>query len=125
MFSSSEQHDNALGLESARHESERIRGGLIEPVRIIDQAQDVLLDGNLTQEAEHRDCHNELVLHLPRRDRQCAPKRRRLHVWDQVDVVEDGPKKSVQRCKGQLHLRFHPDSLKDPQIGGAPKRVAE
>jgi hypothetical protein len=52
-FARREHQPHPLGPQAPRHEGQRECGGLIQPLRVIDDAQDRTLLGNFGQEAEH------------------------------------------------------------------------
>jgi hypothetical protein len=121
----SEQHDDAFCLEASGNERERVRRGLVEPVRIVDQAQERPVGGDLGQEAEHGERDGESVVRITRSDRERAPERRGLDIRYPVEVREHGPQQLVQRRERKLDLRLDADRLEDPQVGAAAAGVAE
>ncbi len=66
-----EHNGNPIGTEPARGEHERVRGGAIEPLRVVDQAQHRLLLRRRRDQPEHRGRHQEAI----GRRRRCQSER--------------------------------------------------
>ena len=56
-----EHQRDPLGQQAPRHERQRLRGGPIEPLRVVDQADERLLLGHLGQQAQDRQADEEAV----------------------------------------------------------------
>ena len=61
-----EHQRDRLGQEAPRDERQRLRRGPVEPLGVVDQADERLLLGHLGQQAEHRQTDEEAVRRLPR-----------------------------------------------------------
>ena len=48
-----EHHADVVGRQPPRHEPQRLHRGLVEPLRVVDQANQRLVPGGLRQQAEH------------------------------------------------------------------------
>jgi hypothetical protein len=60
-FADGEQARHPLGEQPACHESERLHRRAVEPLGVVDEAQQGLFLGDLRQEAECRETHQEAV----------------------------------------------------------------
>jgi hypothetical protein len=90
-----------------RHESERQLGGLVQPLLVVDQADQRLVPGHLGEQAEHGQPDQEPVRRRARgqaeRGSQCVALRHR----NPVEVVQHRGAQLMQSGEGQLHLRVH------------------
>jgi hypothetical protein len=102
-----DEHRNRIGLQTPRHEDERVGRRAVQPVRVVDHAQQRLRVRGRREQAEdgHRD--DEAVLHAVGRQPERAPQRGGLHVRQLVGPLEDRPQQLVQPGEGQLGLGLH------------------
>jgi hypothetical protein len=57
-----EHHPNWLGRQTTSHERQRQRRGIVEPLRVIDDAQQRTLLRRLGQQTQHRERYEEPIL---------------------------------------------------------------
>ena len=98
---------DAIGAEPSRREHERIRGGAIEPLRIVDQAQHRLLLGRGGDQPEHCGRNEEAIGRRRRRQAERPGERRGLRLRNPVEESEDRPQQSVQPREREIRFRFH------------------
>ncbi len=91
-----EDHRHRLGLQPARGEDQRLRRHRVEPVRVLDQAQQRLVLRRGRQQTERADVDREALGARADVDRQSRPERRRLRCRQVVEVAEHRPQ---QRCR--------------------------
>ena len=106
-----------LGEQAAADESEDLCGSVVEPLRVVHDAEQWLLLGGVCEQRQRREPHQESVRRgtgalaehrgegLPLRDRQ------------PVEVIQYGSAKLVEAAVGQLHLRLDPDGRHDVPTG--------
>ena len=75
-----EHKDDRLRLHPPCHEGQHLRGGAIEPLGVVDQAQKRPFVGRLGQQAEHRETDQESIGPGPRAQPERGPKR--IALWD-------------------------------------------
>ena len=120
-----EDHDDGLGCETARHEAQHLRGGPIEPLGIVDQADERLRCRDLGQQTQDGEPDQETIGRrsalAPERDAQ----RRALRIGEQIDMVEDRSTELLERGERKLHLRLHPRGSDQTTANGAREQVVE
>ncbi len=109
-----EHESHPLRLDPARHERERLRGHVVQPLRVVDDAQERLLLGGVGQEAQDRQAHEEAL-----RWRSGAQAERRaqgvaLRARQHRETVEQGRAQRVQPGEGELHLGLDARRPGDP-----------
>ena len=70
-----EHQARRIGGEQAGHESQGKRGGMIQPLLVIDHTDQRLLRGYLRQEAEDRQPEQEPIRRRPGTEAECDPQR--------------------------------------------------
>ncbi len=113
-----EQQGDALGLQASGHERQRVRGRSVQPVRVVDQAQQRPVLGHLGQQTEHRDRHQEPVPLHRRPQSERAAQRRGLAGRDRREPVRDGAQQLVRRRVRELGLRLDPAATQHPHTVG-------
>ena len=117
-----QQHD-PLGLETPGREGERIGRRLVQPLRVVHQADQRPLLGHLREQAQRRHADQEAVGALGSGHPEGALQGGRLRTWKPFDMVEHGPDELMQGGERQLRLRLdagppqHPHLLRGT-IGG-------
>ncbi len=120
-----EDHDYRLRQQPPRHERQRLRGGAVQPLRVVDHAQKRALLSRRGQQAEHRQADEQSVrrgaLAQPERDFQRAALRRRKS----LTAIEQRRAQLMQRRECQLHLRLQPRRTYDEHVRGRSDRIVE
>ena len=83
-----EHHGDSLRQQAPRHERKRLRGGPIEPLRIVDQANERLRLGRLGQQAQDRQGHQEAIRGGATLEPECHTQRIPLRAGQPVQPVE-------------------------------------
>ncbi len=86
-----DEHGDRIGLQAPGDEHERVGRRAIEPMRIVDDAEQRLRVGGGGEQAQHGDGDEEAVLDAVGGQPEGAPQGAALHVGERVGVVEDGP----------------------------------
>lgn len=118
-FTRAEYHRDGLGVQPAGNKGQRLSRGLVQPLRIADQAQQRLFRGHVRQQAQHRQVDQEAI-------------------WRAAGLQPEGDAESVALRTGHaVETMQHPQqswcsavygsSISDstPAIGGECERAAE
>src|SRR5262249_13493140 len=106
-------------------EEQRVHGGRVQPVRVVDEAQDRPLFGELGQDRQAGREDEKALLPSPRFQADSGPERGRLRAGKPVDVSEGGPQQLVERGEGELGLRLDAARGQDVHVGGAVASVLQ
>ena len=120
-----EQEHDALGIEPARDELQRVGGPGIEPVGVVDEAQDRLLLGELGQQRQRTGVDEEALLPAAVREPERGPQRGGLRCGQPVEVAQRRAQKLLQRGERQLGLRLDPARGEHVHVARAGARVLE
>jgi hypothetical protein len=120
-----EEQDDRFGQQPPGDEAEDLRRGPVQPLSVVDQAEQRLLLRGARQQVQHRQPDQELIrrgsLTHPERRLEClAPRRRKP-----AQPIEQGRTQLVQRGEGQLHLGLDADRAQHPHAGGGGLGVVE
>jgi hypothetical protein len=124
-FAGGKQHDDALDLEPPGDEDECVRGRVVEPVRIVDEAQDRPLLGGVGEQAQSCQRDEEAIVASSGREAERSAKGSGLRWRKVLDVAEDRPDDLVQGREGQMRLRFHSGAAEHAQIARLVARVVQ
>ena len=97
-----EQQDYAIGLESPRRERERVGRRPVQPLRVVDDADERFLLGGVSEEAEHGGADQEAIPCGRPREAERSGERGRLGLREAVEPVEDRADELVQRGEREL-----------------------
>jgi hypothetical protein len=92
--------------EPARHEPQYLRGHPVQPVRVVDNAQQRPLRGRLRQQAQRRQPDQEPIRHIPCCQAKCHAQRVTLRSRQPIRPVQQGPAQLLQRGECEFHLRL-------------------
>ena len=118
-----EHEDDRLRLQAPRHEREHLRGRLIEPLRIVDQAQKRLFVGTVRQQTQQREADEKTIRPGARAQAKRGRERLTLGRRQPLEPVEQRRTQLVKTRKRKLHLGLHPDRVKNPTAFGMPGDV--
>ena len=111
-----EHHRDGLGEQAAGDEPEHLRGGLVEPLQVVDDAQQRLRLGHLRQERERGEPDEEAVRCRAGRETERDLQRLLLRCGEHVEVVQQRPVELVQPRERQLHLGLDARDLQHPEV---------
>ena len=101
--------ENPLREQASRHEPKYLSGWLIQPVSIVDQADERLSFGHFREQGQCRETDAKEV----RRRKTAQPKRRRegitLRTGQPIKVLQHGTAQLMKAAVGKVHLRIDPD----------------
>ena len=114
-----------LGEEAPADESEDLCGGLVEPLRVVDDADERLLLGDLGEQRQRGEPDQE-----PVGRRAGAPaehRRERVALGDgqPVELIQHRSAELMEAAVGELHLRLDADGPGDAPAGDTVGQVAE
>ena len=124
-FARPDEDRDRIGLQPAGDEHERLGRRAVEPVRVVDDAQQRLRIGGRREQAQDRHRDEEAVLHALGRQPERAPQRGGLHVGQLVGDVEHRPQQLVQPGERQLGLGLDAGAGEHPHPVGARQRVLQ
>ena len=109
-----------LGEESTGDEEDDLRGGVVEPLRIVDDTQERLpVVRDLGKQRQRGQPNQETVGRLARQQAKDCPERITLRGRQLIGVIQHRRAELVQSAVRELHLRLHPDRGRDPPACGA------
>jgi hypothetical protein len=112
------QDRDALCLEAPRHEQQRVTRGLVEPLGIVDQAQQRALLGSLGEKAEYGHRHEEAMLGARSLQSERPAERAPLGVRQRLDAREDRAQELMKRGERQLRLRLDAVACEHAHVAG-------
>jgi hypothetical protein len=98
---------------------------VIQPLRVVDQADQRLLPGHLRQQAEHGQPDHEPIRRRPGGQAERGPQRVALRTWQLPGAVQQRRAQLMQAREGQLHLRLHTRRSRHPAPSRAPGHVVQ
>jgi hypothetical protein len=102
------EHDpNRIGEQASGDERQRQRRGLIEPLRVIDHAQQRTVLGHLREQTEHGQSDEEPIRSRARAQPEHDLQRPALRRRKPPKPIEHRAAQLIQTRVGQLHLRLH------------------
>ena len=110
-----EQEQHRLSQQPPSDEPEHLGRGFVQPLGVIDQADQRPRGGILGQQAQHRQAHDEPVRSRLRRQPERHPQRPLLRLRQRGQAAQHRPAELVQRRERQLHLGFHTGDLNERQ----------
>ena len=115
-----------LGKQAARHERERSGRCAIEPLRVVDHAEERLLLGSFREETENREPDEKRVRRAVRLlSPKATPERITLRIGKALDELEHRRTEPLQRRVVELHLPLDTSSPNDAKIPARLDRVLE
>jgi hypothetical protein len=120
-----EKHDDALGLEPPGDEGKRVRGRVVEPLRIVDETKERLAFCCLGEQAQGCERDKEAVPSSPLRQAESSAKGSRLRLWKILYVTKDRVDDLVQRGKRELRLRLDAGAAEHAHAVGLVARVLQ
>ncbi len=119
-------HDrDRLGEEAAGDEPQDLRRGTVEPLGVVDDTGQWLLLGDLGDQRQRGQPHQEPVGRSAGVAAEHGRERVALRDGQPVEVVQHGRAELVEAGIGQLHLRFDADCSRDVPAGDPVGQVAE
>src|SRR5204863_5627936 len=101
-----ERERDPLGEETARDEGERQRRCAVEPLRVVDHAQQRFLLGGFGEDPEHREADKKRARRLSAAQPEGDTQRIALGFGEMLAELEDRRTELLQRRVVELHLPF-------------------
>jgi hypothetical protein len=120
-----EQQANRFRQQPPSDKSQQLGGGLIQPLGVIDQADQGPGDGIGRQQAQHGQADEEPIGRGLRRQSERHLQRMLLRDRQVGQAAQHRLAELVQRRERQLHLRFHAFDLRHPAASGLAGAVAQ
>ena len=109
-----EDQPDRVGRQPPRREPQRLRRCVIQPLLVIDQADQRPLHIHLRQQALHGQPDQEPVWRRPGSQPERGPQRLPLRHWQLLGLVQHRRAQLMQTREGQLHLRLHASRARHP-----------
>ena len=109
-----EHQSDALRQQPAPDECERLRGHLVKPLRVVDDAHERLLLGGIGQQAKGRQPDEEAIRRRSEAQAERRVQRVALRAREMAESIEHVPTERLQAGERELHLRLHPGRPSDP-----------
>ena len=114
-----------LGEEAAGDEREDLRGGVIEPLRVVDDAGERLLLGDLGKERQRRERHEEPVGRRPGAPSEHGREGVALRSRQPLELIQHRRAELVKAAVGELHLGLDAYGSRDAPAFGAVGHVIQ
>jgi hypothetical protein len=124
-FAQREDNHDGLRGEPASDEAEDLRRRPVEPLSIIDKADQWLGFGNLREEIEHSKPDKETIRRGPWPQSERRGERLALWIWQMFEVIEERRAELVEPSERQFHLGLHAGRAHDTTSGSLPEDVVE
>lgn len=120
-----EGQQHALGLDPAGGEGERLRGGPVQPLAVVDHADQRPSLGRLRQQARDGQADQEAIRGRPLDQAERRPQRIGLRRGQAPEVIEHRLAQLLEARVGQLHLRLDAGRTHHPQVDRGSEHVVE
>jgi hypothetical protein len=124
-FADGEEHHHRLRQQPACHERQRLRGGAVQPLRVVDHAQKRALLGRLGQQAEHSQANKEPVRRETLAQPECDFQRMALRSGKSLKAIAQRRAELMQCRECQLHLRLHARRTHHAHVRRRPDRIVQ
>ena len=105
--------------QSPRDERQRLLGGLVEPLGVVDHADERSLLGDVGEQAQHRQPDEEAIRRVAGAQPERRAQRVALRAGERVELPEQRRAQLMQARERDLHLRLDAAGAHDP----APRRA--
>ncbi len=119
------QHRDPFRLEPASHEQQGLGRGVVQPLGVVDTAQDGRLLAGFREEAQYSERDQEAVLDTVSAEAECALERGRLRPGKPADQVQVRPHELMDAGKRQLVLGLDAHAAQHLHVRGLRLRVLE
>jgi hypothetical protein len=111
--------------QSTRHEGNRLRRRAIEPLRVVDEADQRPLLGTVGHQVQHREPDHEAIRRVPADEAERSAECDALRIGQAVEPIQEGTADLVQSGVGELHLGLSPGRAPDAAAGSLRFDVIE
>ena len=120
-----EHQAHRVGGQPPGGEAQRLRRGPVEPLLIIDHADQRAVAGRLGEQAQHGQADQEPVRRRADAEAERGPQRLLLRHRQMLGAIQQRRAQLVQPGEGQLHLRLHAGRAGHPAPRRAPGQVLQ
>ena len=120
-----EEHRDAFRIEAPGDKDKCVRRRVVEPLRIVDEAQERLAFGGLGEQAERRERDEEGVVASSRRQPERSSESSGLRLRKVIHVAQDGQNDLVQCGERKMRLRFDAAAAQNEHVAGSVARVLQ
>ena len=113
-----EHQPDRIGRQPPRHEPQRLHRRPVQPLLVIDHADQRPLGGHLREQSKHRQTDQEPVRRRTGAEAERDPQRVALRAGEPTGLVQHRRQQLMQPGERELHLRLHPGRPRYP----APRR---
>ena len=113
------EHDrNRLSQETPSDEPQDLEGGVVEPLRVVDEAEQRLLLRDLREEGKRPEGNEEAIGRVPGREAERDAQSMLLGLRKTIELAEHRRAELMEASKRELHLGLDPGDLRYPESGG-------
>ena len=120
-----EHERDTLGEEPPGDETQNLRRCMIEPLRVVDDAEERLLLGDLSEQRQRREPHQQTVGCRTGAPPEHRRERVALRAGKPFEVVQHRRAKLMEPAVGELQLRLDADGRRSVPVGAAVGQIAE
>ena len=120
-----EHQSHPLGQETPRHERECLHRHPVEPLGVVDDADERLIPDCVGQQAEHGQADQEAIGRRARAQAERGVQRVALRDRKLPEAAEHRRAQGVQAGEGELHLGFNARRPGDPAPCGGGRHVLQ
>jgi len=120
-----EDQGDGLREQTARNEAERLRRGPIQPLRVVDHAEQRPVTGSLRQQAQRGQTDDEAIRRLPCPQPERRGKRVALGTRQTVEPIQQRRGQLLQAGERQLHLGLDSDCPQHAELRRRVDRVLQ
>ena len=124
-FPQREDHGDRFRQEAARDEREGLRRSPVEPLRVVDQADERLFLSHLGEQSERREADGIAIWRRPGAQAECRAQRVALRVRQARQAVQQGRAQLMQDGERQFHLGLNTRRPHDATVGRALLHVVQ
>ena len=120
-----EENRDLFGVQPPRCERERLGRRIVEPVGVVDDAEQRPLFGGSREQAQHRRADGQAFRCRPFLDRERSPQRGRLRLRELVDGRHGRAQQLLRACECDLGFRFDAERAQDVEVAGSSHGMLE
>ena len=124
-FAGREDQPDRVGGQPPGHEPQRLRRRLVQPLLVVDQADQRSFPGHLREQAQHGQPDQEPVRRRPGGQAERDPQRILLRHRQVPGAAQHRRAQLMQAREGQLHLRLHARRARHPAPARLPGHIVQ
>ncbi len=124
-FTRGQHQADRLGEQTPSDEGQRLRGNLVEPLRVVHEAEQRLLGRRVGQQAENRETDQEPVRRWPRTQPERRGQSLALRTGKPLDAPEERGAQLVQPGERKLHLGLDACPANDAVVASTLREMVQ